>query len=66
MMDSLNGTWMVRYAIKQSRMLIVEFAWRIYVFIIKLLKFFCMLEIFLIQKKMLRILNSLLKSVVIM
>ena len=66
MMDSLNGTWMVRYAINQSRMLIVEFAWRIYVFIIKLLKFFCMLEIFLIQKKMLRILNSLLKSVVIM
>ena len=66
MMDSQNGTWMVRYAIKQSRMLIVEFAWRIYVFIIKLLKFFCMLEIFLIQKKMLRILNSLLKSVVIM
>lgn len=65
-MDSQNGTWMVRYAIKQSRMLIVEFAWRIYVFIIKLLKFFCMLEIFLIQKKMLRILNSLLKSVVIM
>lgn len=66
MMDSLNGTWMVRYAIKQSRMLIVEFAWRIYVFIIKLLKLFCMLDIFLIQKKMLRILNSLLKSVVIM
>ena len=66
MMDSQNGTWMVRYAIKQSRMLIVEFAWRIYLFIIKLLKFFCMLEIFLIQKKMLRILNSLLKSVVIM
>lgn len=66
MMDSQNGTWMVRYAIKQSRMLIVEFAWRIYVFIIKLLKLFCMLDIFLIQKKMLRILNSLLKSVVIM
>lgn len=57
---------MVRYAIKQSRMLIVEFAWRIYVFIIKLLKLFCMLEIFLIQKQMLKILNSLLKSVVIM